>query len=109
MNEWNGTKMKVNVDHIFENNITLYVIGGNEDHELKSINGYRKRKYLQIERDNFVKSNSLCKAKLLDLVRTLEDVKLIRYIQIFARKRIILIKYICIEFDMFTGNLYISN
>lgn len=99
---WNETKMKVNVDDVFENNIALYVIGGNEDHELK---GYRKRKYLQIERDNSVKSNSLCKAKLFGLVvRTLEDVKLIRYIQIFARKRIILIKYICIEFDMFTGS-----
>jgi len=95
--------MKVNVDDIFENNIALYVIGGNEDHELKSIKSYRKGKYLQIERDNSVKTNSLCKAKLFGLViGTLEDVKLIRYIQIFARKIIILIKYICIKFDMFT-------
>jgi len=73
----------------------------NEDHELKSIKGYRKRKYLQIERDDSVKSNSLCKAKSFGfVVRTLKDVKLIRYIQILARKRITLIKYICKEFDI---------
>ena len=52
MNEWNGTKMKVNVDDVFKNNIALYLIGGNEDHELKSIKDYRKRKYLQIEKNN---------------------------------------------------------
>lgn len=52
-----------------------------------------------------MKSNSLCKVELFGLVvRTLEDVKLIRYIRFFARKRITLIKYICKEFDMFTGS-----
>ena len=29
---------------IFLYNIALYVIGDNEDHELKSIKGYRKKK-----------------------------------------------------------------
>ena len=36
--------MKVNVDDVFVYNIALYVIGDNEDHELKSIKGYRKKK-----------------------------------------------------------------
>jgi len=36
--------MKVNVDDVFAYNIELYVIENNEDHELKSIKGYKKRK-----------------------------------------------------------------
>ena len=44
--------MKVNVDDVFAYNIALYVMSDNEDHELKSIKDYRKRKYLQMERDN---------------------------------------------------------
>ena len=47
--------MKVNVDDVFAYNIALYVIGDNEDHELKSIKGYRKkRNYVQTERDNSI-------------------------------------------------------
>ena len=53
--EWGGTKMKVNVDDVFAYNIALYVMSDNEDHELKSIKDYRKRKYLQMERDNSLK------------------------------------------------------
>ena len=71
------------------------MIGDNEDHELKSIKGYRKKKLCADGKRQFY---------MWLVVRTLEDVNLIRYIQIFARKRIILIKYICIEFDMFTEN-----
>ena len=41
--------MKVNVDDVFAYNIVLYVISNDEDHELKY---YRKKKYLQMERDN---------------------------------------------------------
>ena len=53
--------------------------------------------------------NSNCKAKPFGLVvRILEDVKLIGYIQFFARKGIILIKYICIEFDMFMMSKTVS-
>jgi len=33
--------MKVNVDDVFAYNIGLYVINNDEDHELKSIKGYR--------------------------------------------------------------------
>ena len=36
----------------FVDNIALYVISNNEDHELKCIKDYRQRKYLQIEKDN---------------------------------------------------------
>jgi len=50
--EWVGTKIKVNVDDIFAYNIVLYVISNDEDHELKSIKDYRKRKYMQMKRDN---------------------------------------------------------
>jgi len=58
------------------------VISNNEDHEFKSIKDYRKRKYLQMERQTIpVKSNSLCKGEFFEpVVRTLEDVKLIRYV-----------------------------
>jgi len=44
--------MKVNVDDVFAYNIALYVISNDEDHELKSIKFYRKKKYLQMEKDN---------------------------------------------------------
>jgi hypothetical protein len=47
--EYDGTKMKVNVDNVFAYNIALYVMSDNEDHELKSIKNYRKGKYLQME------------------------------------------------------------
>jgi len=51
------------------------VISNNEDHELNSIKDYRKRKYMQMKRD------SSGEIKLFGpVVRTLEDVKLNRYI-----------------------------
>ena len=59
------------------------MIGDNDDHELKSIKGYRKKKLCADGKRQFY---------MWLVVRTLEDVKLTRYIQIFARKRIILIK-----------------
>jgi len=50
--------MKVNVDDVFAYNIALYVMSGNEDHELKFIKDHRKRKYPQMKRENS------CKIKL---------------------------------------------
>jgi hypothetical protein len=80
--ELGGTKMKVNVDDVFTYNIALYVTNDNEDHGLQSIKDY-------------MKLNSFCKLKFFWLVvRTLEDVKLIKYIWFFAQKRITLIKWI---------------
>jgi len=74
--------MKVNVDDVLAYNIALYVINNDKDHELKSIKYYRKKRNIcRWKMTIQVKSNSLCKAKLFGLVvRTLEDVKLIRYI-----------------------------
>lgn len=70
---------------------------------LKIINN---RKYLQMKEIVLVKSNSFRKVKLFGLVvLTFEDVKLIKYIQFFlSKKRIRMIKYICMEFDIFTGS-----
>jgi len=88
--KWGGTKMKVNVDDVFAYNIALYVTSDNEDDELKSIKDYGKRKYLQMERDNSSEIKLALWVKLFGLVvRTLEDVKLIRYIQFFARENYI--------------------
>jgi len=68
--------MKVNVDDVFAYNIALYVMSDNDDHELKSI----KENICRWKKTILVKSNSLCKIKPFGLlVRTLEDVKLIRY------------------------------
>jgi len=66
--EWGGTKMKVNVDDVFAYNIELYVIENNEDHELKSIKGYKKRKISADGKRQFL-WNQTCFAKLnfLDL------------------------------------------
>ena len=53
--EWKSTLT------IFLYNIALYVIGDNEDHELKSIKGLEKKNYVQTERDNSSeRDNSIC-------------------------------------------------
>jgi len=70
--------MKVNVDDVFAYNIALYVISNDEDHELKY---YRKKNICRWKKTIPVKSNSLCIVELFGLVvRTLEEVKLFRYI-----------------------------
>jgi len=58
--QWNEMKPKWSQRRrVFGYNIALYVISNNEDHGLKSIKDYRKRK----EKETIpVKSNSLCKA-----------------------------------------------
>ena len=63
------------------------MISNNEDHEFKSIKDYRKRKYMQMERDNSSEIKLALQSWIFGhVVRTLEDVKLIRYIWFFARK-----------------------
>jgi uncharacterized pyridoxamine 5'-phosphate oxidase family protein len=49
--EWDGTKWSQS-RRVYGYNTALYVISNNEDHEFKSIKDYRKRKYIQMERDN---------------------------------------------------------
>jgi len=58
------------------------VISNNEDYEFKSNKDYSKGKYLQMERETIpVKSNSFYKGEIFGpVVRTLKDVKLIRYV-----------------------------
>ena len=72
---------------VFGYNKALYVISNNEDHEFKLLKNIEKENICRYKETIPVKSISLCKAEFFGpVVRTLEDVKLIRYVWFFARK-----------------------